>query len=319
MLLASMLLQVFRLLSALLLLVSILLSLLMLLLAPMHLLVFLLVLALLLLALLHYECCSMISLLLLFFLRPCRKSLLDPRRRLLHFPMPENSGPWSQVRPPSRGLHVFYCMEECKMSHSRDRKTFPTCGNAKGLLPGTRRVFIHAMWKKPFCFSFPPENSRIEDRKSHCRYQNNLPAAHTVFLNYPSQKSYGRKIPARNNRYGRKIPAFWCQERRGQKIPASNYRYGRKIRLPVNANTAGKSRQVTTWYGRKIRLPVTADTAGNSRQVTTRYGRKIRLPVTTETAGKSWQRSHKCYNWRRKLYRKLRPTCQKLFLLYVRI
>jgi hypothetical protein len=35
-----------------------------------------------------------------------------------------------------------------------------------------------------------------------------LPAAHRVFLNYPCQKSYGRKIPARNNRYGRKILAF---------------------------------------------------------------------------------------------------------------
>jgi hypothetical protein len=35
-----------------------------------------------------------------------------------------------------------------------------------------------------------------------------LPAAHRVFLNYPCQKSYGWKIPARNNRYGRKIPAF---------------------------------------------------------------------------------------------------------------
>jgi hypothetical protein len=33
------------------------------------------------------------------------------------------------------------------------------------------------------------------------------------FLNYPCQKSYGGKIPARNNRYGRKIPAFWCQKR----------------------------------------------------------------------------------------------------------
>ncbi len=33
------------------------------------------------------------------------------------------------------------------------------------------------------------------------------------FLNYPCQKSYGRKIPARNNRYGRKFPAFWCQKR----------------------------------------------------------------------------------------------------------
>ncbi len=88
-----------------------------------------------------------------------------------------------------------------------------------------------ALWKKPFCFSFPPENSRIKNRKSRCRYQNNLPAAHTVFLNYPCQKSYGRKIPA------------------------SNYRYGRKIRL-----------QVTTRYGRKIRLPVTTKTAGKSWQ-----------------------------------------------------
>jgi hypothetical protein len=33
-----------------------------------------------------------------------------------------------------------------------------------------------------------------------------LPAAHRVFLNYPCQKNYGRKIPARNNRYGRKTP-----------------------------------------------------------------------------------------------------------------
>jgi hypothetical protein len=40
-------------------------------------------------------------------------------------------------------------------------------------------------------------------------------------------------------------------------------------------------------YGRKIWLPVTADPARNSRQVTTRFGRKIRLSVTTETAGKS--------------------------------
>ncbi len=148
---------------------------------------------------------------------------------------------------------------------------------------------LSTLWKKPFCFSFPPENSRIKDRNSRYRYQKNLPAAHTVFLNHPCQKSYGRKIPARNNRYGRKIPAFWCQKRQGRKIPASNYRYGRKIRLPVTADTAGKSRQVTTWYGRKIRLPVTADTAGKSRQVTTIYGRKIRLPVTTETAGESQQ------------------------------
>jgi hypothetical protein len=71
-------------------------------------------------------------------------------------------------------------------------------------------IWIHTLWKKPFCFSLSPENSRIKDRNSRCRYQNNLPAAHTVFLNHPCQKSYGRKISARNNRYGRKIPAFWC-------------------------------------------------------------------------------------------------------------
>ncbi len=115
--------------------------------------------------------------------------------------------------------------------------------------------------KKPFCFSFPPENSRIKDRKSRCRYQNNLPAAHRVFLNYPCQKSYSRKILARNNRYGRKIPAFWCQKRWGQKIPESNYRYGRNIWLPVTADTAGKSRHLirpensaasNCSYGRKI-------------------------------------------------------------------
>jgi hypothetical protein len=71
----------------------------------------------------------------------------------------------------------------------------------------------YTLWKKPFCFSFPPENSRIRDRNSCCRYQNNLPAAHRVFLNYPCQKSYGRKIPARNNIYGQKIPVFLCQKR----------------------------------------------------------------------------------------------------------
>jgi hypothetical protein len=69
------------------------------------------------------------------------------------------------------------------------------------------------------------------DRNSRCRYQNNLPAAHRVFFNCPCQKSYGRKI-----------------------------------RLPVTADTAGKSRQVTTRYGRKIRLLVTTETAGKSQQ-----------------------------------------------------
>jgi hypothetical protein len=92
MLLASMLLKVFLLLSALLLLASMLLSLLMLLLAPMYLLVFLRLLDLLLLALLHYECCSMMSLLLLFFPSPCRKSL------------PDSSGPRKEV----------FCILQCR-------------------------------------------------------------------------------------------------------------------------------------------------------------------------------------------------------------
>jgi hypothetical protein len=92
------------------------------------------------------------------------------------------------------------------------------------------------------------------------------------FFNSPCQKSYSRKIPAKNYRYGRKIPAFWSLEgdflhshawkvkaenptkqlqippenpaasnsRNGQKIPAINYRYGRKI--PASkTDTAGKS------------------------------------------------------------------------------
>jgi hypothetical protein len=41
----------------------------------------------------------------------------------------------------------FYGMEERKMSHSRDRKTFPAFGNAKGFLPGTRKIFGHGEWK----------------------------------------------------------------------------------------------------------------------------------------------------------------------------
>ncbi len=132
MLVASMLLQVFLLLLALLLLASMLLSILTLLLAPLHLLVFLLLLALLLLALVHYECCSMISLLLLFFLRPCQKGLLDPRRRPFTLPYAENSGPSRPGLPPGAWLV----------------QTFPAFGNAKGLLPGTRRVFWHGgMWK----------------------------------------------------------------------------------------------------------------------------------------------------------------------------
>ncbi len=71
--------------------------------------------------------------------------------------------------------------------------------------------------KKAFCCSFPPENSCIKDIKSRCIYQNNVPAAHRVFLNYPCQKSYDRKIPARNNRYGRKIPASGARKGKARK------------------------------------------------------------------------------------------------------
>jgi hypothetical protein len=117
-------------------------------------LVFLLLLALLLLALLHYESCSKMSLLLLFFPRPCRKSLPDssgPRKEAFCIPKCRKSLPVPGMRPfsfPHSGKFWslepgqvslqgpdFYGMEECKMSHSRDRKTFPAFGNVKGLLP----------------------------------------------------------------------------------------------------------------------------------------------------------------------------------------
>jgi hypothetical protein len=66
-----------------------------------------------------------------------------------------------------------------------------------------------------------------------------LPAAHRVFLNYPSQKSYGRKILARNNRYGRKIPAFWYLE-------------GDFLHSLAEKGKARKSRQVITDTVRKF-------------------------------------------------------------------
>ncbi len=102
---------------------SMLLSLLRLLLAPMHLLVFLRLLAYLLLALLHYECCSMMSLLLLFS-RPHAgkvfRTLRVPGRKPFAFP---NAGKfWSlELGKVSLQRPDFYGMEECKMSHSRDR------------------------------------------------------------------------------------------------------------------------------------------------------------------------------------------------------
>ncbi len=237
----------------------------------------------------------------------------------------------------------------------------------------------HYTVKKAFCFSFLPKNSCIKDRKSRCRYQNNLPAAHRVFLKLPMPEKLWPENPGQKQQIRPENPSLLVPEKVRPENPGkySNYRYGRKIRLPVTADTAGKSRQVTTWNSRKIRLPVTADTAGKSRQVstwydrkiwlpvtadtagksrqvTTRYGRKIWLPVTTEKAGKSqlgtqWmselivhkgavveyllpnlkvEGSHPAcaqilfrytagkFQWRSKLNRKFRPTCQKLFLLY---
>ncbi len=144
----------------------------------------------------------------------------------------------------------------------------------------------HYTVKKPFCFSFPPENSCIRNRKSRCRYQNNLPAAHGVFLNYPCQEATAGKsgqkqqirpeIPgllvpekvrpenlgkyiqirpensaASNCRYGRKIPAsnYLIQP---ENLAASNCRYGRKIRA---SNYQIRPENLTSGYyrnGRKI-------------------------------------------------------------------
>jgi hypothetical protein len=55
------------------------------------------------------------------------------------------------------------------------------------------KLVLTSHCEKSLFFSFPPENSRIKDRKSRCRYQNNLPAAHRVFLNYPCQKATAGK------------------------------------------------------------------------------------------------------------------------------
>ncbi len=96
------------------------------------------------------------------------------------------------------------------------------------------------LWKKPFCFIFPPENSRIKERKSRCWYQNNLPAAYRDFLNSPCQKSYGRKILAKNYRYSRKIPAFWSLE--GDFLHSHAWKVKAGKSQQATTDTAGKSR-----------------------------------------------------------------------------
>jgi hypothetical protein len=74
--------------------------------------------------------------------------------------------------------------------------------------------------------------------------------------------------PGQKQQIRPEIPGLLVPEKVRPENPGSNYRYGRKIRLPVTADTSGKSRQVTTRYGRKIRLPVTTETAGKCQQET---------------------------------------------------
>jgi hypothetical protein len=59
-----------------------------------------------------------------FFLHPCRKSLPDTRRNPFLFP---NAGKFWSLEPGQVSLQGpdFYGMEDGKMSHSGDRKTFP--------------------------------------------------------------------------------------------------------------------------------------------------------------------------------------------------
>ncbi len=203
--------------------------------------------------------------------------------------------------------------------------------------------YINALCKKPFCFSFPPENSRIKERKSRCRYQNNLPAAHRVFLNYPCQKSYGRKIQARNNRFSRKIPAFWYLKgdflhsrarkgnaRKSQQVTtdtaghsaASNCRYGRIIpasNYQIRPENSAASNYRNGWkIPRRNAMNAIALAQGGSGAMVEYLLPNLKVkgspPPCTQilfryTAGK--------FRWRRKLNRKFRPTCQTLFWLYV--
>ena len=121
--------------------------------------------------------------------------------------------------PPSSSLALKqYYMYITGLRHFRDvDRTFNNSLNSfshaqwSHSLPRFRRAqhrYVAASWKKPFCFSFPPENSRIKDRKSRCRYQNNLPVTHTVFLNYPCQKATAGKFrPETTDTAGKSRPS----------------------------------------------------------------------------------------------------------------
>jgi hypothetical protein len=54
--------------------------------------------------------------------------------------MPENSGHWSQARSPSRGQTLLW-QGGIKNVSLKGPEDFYGIGNAKGLLPGTGRVF----------------------------------------------------------------------------------------------------------------------------------------------------------------------------------
>jgi hypothetical protein len=88
--------------------------------------------------------------------------------------------------------------------------------------------------KKAFCFSFPPENSHIKDRKSRCQYQNNL------LLKLPMPEKLRPENPGQKLKIRPEIAAFLSQE-------------GDFLHSHAGKVKAGKSQQATT------------DTAGKSR------------------------------------------------------
>ncbi len=130
---------------------------------------------------------------------------------------------------------------------------------------------MSTLWKKPFCFSFPPENSRIKDL---IRPENSA----------ASNCSYGRKIPASNYQIRPENSAS-CNYRNGWKIPARN------TRNVIAHCTQGCSGAVVEYLFPNLKVEGLCPPCA---QILFRY-----------TAGN--------FRWRRKLNRKFRPTCQKLF------
>jgi hypothetical protein len=60
------------------------------------------------------------------------------------------------------------------------------------------------------------------------------------FLNSPCQKSYSRKIPAKNYRYSRKIPTFWSLE--GDFLHSHAWKVKAGKSQQATTDTDGKSR-----------------------------------------------------------------------------